>query len=299
MAELGRLITALVTPFDEQGNVDYEQAKRLVRALLKSGSDGFLVGGTTGEAPTLSNGEKLRLYAELKSTVGEEAAIVAGTGNYSTWESIELSKQAEEVGVDGLLLTVPYYNKPPQEGIYQHMKTIAGSTHLPCIMYNIPGRTGVNMSVETAIRLSHIDNIVGVKEATSDFEQVARVLDGATHDFRYWSGNDGDTYPMLAIGGYGVVCVVSHLVGKQMKKLINLTLDNKREEASAMHRHLLPIGKGFTGIASNPIPVKYALNRVGFYVGDPRLPLVPPDDKGAAEIDALLEQYDIDLPLPV
>ena len=139
MAELGRLITALVTPFDEQGNVDYEQAKRLVRALLKSGSDGFLVGGTTGEAPTLSNGEKLRLYAELKSTVGEEASIVAGTGNYSTWESIELSKQAEEVGVDGLLLTVPYYNKPPQEGIYQHMKTIAGSTHLPCIMYNIPG----------------------------------------------------------------------------------------------------------------------------------------------------------------
>ena len=195
MAELGRLITALVTPFDEQGNVDYEQAKRLVRALLKSGSDGFLVGGTTGEAPTLSNGEKLRLYAELKSTVGEEAAIVAGTGNYSTWESIELSKQAEEVGVDGLLLTVPYYNKPPQEGIYQHMKTIAGSTHLPCIMYNIPGRTGVNMSVETAIRLSHIDNIVGVKEATSDFEQVARVLDGATHDFRYWSGNDGTRTP--------------------------------------------------------------------------------------------------------
>ena len=299
MVELGRLLTAIVTPFDSRGYVDYEQAKRLAKALLKSGSDGFVVGGTTGEAPTLSNSEKVRLYAELKSAVGDDGAIVAGTGNNSTWESIELTKQAEEVGVDGLLLTVPYYNKPPQEGIYQHFKAIASITHLPCVLYNIPGRTGVNMTVETTVRLSEIDNITGVKEATSDMEQVARVLDAARPGFRYWSGNDGDTFPILCLGGYGVICVISHLVGRQMKRLIALSLDNKLEEAAAMHRHLLPIGKGFTGIASNPIPVKYALNKVGFDVGDPRLPLVPPDERAAAEIDALLSRYDIDLPLPV
>ena len=298
MVELGRLLTAIVTPFDADGRVDYEQAKRLAKALLKSGSDGFVVGGTTGEAPTLSNEEKLRLYAELKSAVGEEGAIVAGTGNNSTWESIELTKQAEEVGVDGLLLTVPYYNKPPQEGLYQHFKAIASITHLPCIMYNIPGRTGINMGVETTIRLSQIDNIVGVKEATGDMEQVARVLDGAPDGFRYWSGNDGDTFPILCLGGYGVICVISHLVGKQMKRLIELTLENRLEEASALHRHLLPIGKGFTGISSNPIPVKYALNKVGFNVGEPRLPLVVPDEKMAAQIDEILNMYDVDLAVP-
>ena len=161
MVELGRLLTALVTPFDGSGRVDYEQAKRLARALLHSGSDGFVVGGTTGEASTLSDEEKLRLFADLKSAVGEEGAIVAGTGNNCTWDSIKLTKQAEEVGVDGVLLTVPYYNKPPQEGLYQHFKAIASSTHLPCILYNIPGRTGLNMAVETTVRLSQIDNIIG------------------------------------------------------------------------------------------------------------------------------------------
>ena len=299
MVELGRLLTAIVTPFDADGRVDYEQAKRLARALLRSGSDGFVVGGTTGEAPTLSNDEKLRLYAELKSAVGDDGAIVAGTGNYCTWESIELTKQAEEVGVDGLLLTVPYYNKPPQEGLYQHFKAIASITHLPCIMYNIPGRTGLNMTVETTVRLSQIDNIIGVKEATGDMEQVSRVLDGAPDGFRIWSGNDGDTFPILCLGGYGVICVISHLVGKQMKRLIELTLENRMEEALAMHRHLLPISKGFTGINSNPIPVKYALNKVGFNAGRPRLPLIPPDEKAAAQIDELLSRYEIDLAVPI
>ena len=299
MVELGRLLTAIVTPFDEQGRVDYEMAKRLAKALLKSGSDGFVVGGTTGEAPTLSNEEKLRLYAELKSAVGDEGAIIAGTGTYCTWESIQLSKEAEEVGADGLLLTVPYYNKPPQEGLYQHFKAIATATHLPCIIYNIPGRTGLNMTVETTVRLSHIDNIIGVKEATGDMEQVTRMLDGTPDGFRIWSGNDGDTFPILCLGGYGVICVISHLVGKQMKRLIELTLESRLEEAAALHRQLLPIGKGFTGIATNPIPVKYALNKVGVDVGQPRLPLVAPDEKEAAQIDELLSRYEIDLALPV
>ena len=299
MVEIGRLLTAIVTPFDAQGQVDYQQAKRLARALIDSGSDGVVVGGTTGESPTLSHEEKLRLFADLKDTIGDQGVVVAGTGNYCTGESIELTKEAERVGVDGFLLTVPYYNKPPQEGLYQHFKAIASTTHLPCILYNIPGRTGLNMAVETTARLSQIDNIVGVKEATGDMEQVARYIELCRPGFRVWSGNDGDTFPILCLGGYGVICVISHIVGKQMKRLIELTLANKLKEAAQLHRHLLPIGKGFTSIATNPIPVKYALNRIGFKVGDPRLPLVSPDEKAAAQIDTLLRKHEVDLPVPV
>ena len=179
MTEIGRLITAMVTPFDEQGQVDYQQAKRLANALLDSGSDGVIVSGTTGESPTLSTEEKLRLFGEVKSAVGDRGSVVAGTGNYSTSETIELSRQAEETGVDGLLLVVPYYNKPPQEGLYQHFKTIAEHVRLPCILYNVPSRTSLNMTDQTTLRLSQVDNILGVKEASSDLNQIARIIDGA------------------------------------------------------------------------------------------------------------------------
>ena len=297
MAKLGRLLTAMVTPMDEAGEVDWDQTKRLANALLDSGSDGMVVGATTGEGPTLRHEEKLRLWGEVKAAVGERGAVVANTGNYSTWESIQMSREAEEVGVDGLLLTVPYYNKPPQEGIYQHFKAIAESTHLPCILYNIPGRTGVKMSLETTIKASQIDNIVGVKDATEDFELMARVIDGAANGFRIWSGNDGDTFPLMCMGGYGVICVVSNLFGKQMRNLIELTVEGKTRLAAAEHLRLLPLCKGMTGIASNPIPMKYAMNRVGFSVGDPRLPLIPADEKMAAQVDELLAAYPIDLPI--
>ena len=297
MAKLGRLMTAMVTPMDEAGNVDWDQTKRLANAILDSGSDGMVVGATTGEGPTLRHEEKLRLWGEVKAAVGERGAVVANTGNYSTWESIQMSREAEEVGVDGLLLTVPYYNKPPQEGIYQHFKAIAESTHLPCILYNIPGRTGVKMSLETTIKVSQIDNIVGVKDATEDFELMARVIDGAADGFRIWSGNDGDTFPLMCMGGYGVICVVSNLFGKQMRNLVELTVEGKTRLAAAEHLRLLPLCKGMTGIASNPIPMKYAMNRVGFSVGDPRLPLIPADEKMAAQVDELLAAYPIDLPI--
>ncbi|MCZ6866244.1 MAG: 4-hydroxy-tetrahydrodipicolinate synthase [Chloroflexi bacterium] len=297
MAKLGRLLTAMVTPMDEAGEVDWDQTKRLANAILDSGSDGMVVGATTGEGPTLRHEEKLRLWGEVKAAVGERGAVVANTGNYSTWESIQMSREAEEVGVDGLLLTVPYYNKPPQEGIYQHFKAIAESTHLPCILYNIPGRTGVKMSLETTIKASQIDNIVGVKDATEDFELMARVIDGAANGFRIWSGNDGDTFPLMCMGGYGVICVVSNLFGKQMRNLIELTVEGNTRLAAAEHLRLLPLCKGMTGIASNPIPMKYAMNRVGFSVGDPRLPLIPADEKMAAQVDELLAAYPIDLPI--
>ena len=296
MAEIGRLITAMVTPFDEEGRVDYEQAKSLANALLDSGSDGVVVSGTTGESPTLTSEEKLRLFAEVKGSVGDRGAVIAGTGSYNTAESIELSVEAEKEGVDGLLLVVPYYNKPPQEGLYQHFKAISGSVHLPCIVYNVTSRTSLNMTHDTTIRLSHIDNIVGVKEAGGDMDQVARIIDGANGDFKVWSGNDNETFLIMAMGGYGVVSVASHLVGAQIKQMMGLLLEGDVEKAAAEHRRLHPIFKVLF-IVSNPIPLKHSLNRVGFNVGDPRLPLVPPDEKSAAQIDDVLKQYEIDLPV--
>ena len=296
MAEIGRLITAMSTPFDGEGAVDYEQAKRLALALLDSGSDGVVVSGTTGESPTLTTEEKLRLFAEVKGAVGDRGAVIAGTGNYSTAESIELSKEAEDQGVDGLLLVVPYYNKPPQEGLYQHFKSIAANTHLPCIVYNVTSRTSLNMTHETTIRLSHIDNIVGVKEAGSDMDQVVRIIDGAADGFRVWSGNDNETFYIMSSGGYGVVSVASHLVGSQIKQMMGLLLEGDVEGAAAEHRRLHALFKVLF-IVSNPIPLKYALNKVGFNVGDPRLPLIPCDEKSAAQLDQVLAQYEVDLPV--
>ena len=297
MTEIGRLLTAMVTPFDEQGQVDYEQAKRLANALLDSGSDGVVVSGTTGESPTLTTEEKLRLFAELKTAIGNRGAVIAGTGNYNTAESIELSVEAEREGVDGLLLVVPYYNKPPQEGLYQHFKAIAENVHIPCIVYNVTSRTSLNMTHDTTIRLSHIDNIVGVKEAGSDMDQIARIIDGARNGFRVWSGNDNETFYIMAMGGYGVVSVASHLVGNQIKQMMGLLLEGDVEKAAAEHRRLHALFKVLF-VVSNPIPVKYSLNKIGFNVGDPRLPLVPLDGRSAAQVDEALKRYDVDLPVP-
>ncbi len=296
MAEIGRLLTAMVTPFDEKGDVDFEQAKKLAHALLDSGSDGVVLSGTTGESPTLTTDEKMRLFSEVKQSIGDKGVVIAGTGTYNTAESIELSQEAEKQGVDGLLLVVPYYNKPPQEGMYQHFKAIASKTNLPCIVYNIMGRTGVNMTDETTIRLSQIDNIVGTKEASGDMNQIARIIQGASPDFKVWSGDDNQTFLIMSIGGYGVVSVVAHLVRNQIKHMMGLLLEGDVEGAAAEHRRLLPIFLGmFT--ESNPIPVKYAVDHLGLKVGGPRLPLVPPSGKAAAQIEKLLDQYEIDLPV--
>jgi 4-hydroxy-tetrahydrodipicolinate synthase len=299
MAEIGRLLTAMVTPFTPEGEVDYAQAQRLAMALLSSGSDGVVVGGTTGEAPTLTTEEKLRLFAEIKRTVGDAGAVVAGTGNYSTAESIELSREAERLGVDGLLLTCPYYNKPTQEGLFRHFEAIAKATSLPCILYNIPGRTGVNMAAETTVRLSQIPTIVGVKEASGNLEQIARIVDGSREGFRVWSGNDGETLLVLSVGGYGVICVVSHLVGLQMKSLIESFLAGEVKEAAAIHRRLLPLMSSLMTLASNPIPIKTALNQVGFPVGGVRLPLCEPDDATKEKIAAEVKRHRVDLPVAV
>ena len=296
MAELGRLLTAMVTPFDQDGEVNYKRAKDLANALVDSGSDGLIVTGTTGEGPTVTTEEKLRLYAELKEAVGSRASIIAGTGTYNTAESIKLSQEAERVGADGVLLVVPYYNKPTQEGLYQHFKAIAQSIHIPCIVYNVPSRTSLNMTDKTTVQLSHIDNIVGIKEAGGDMDQVARIIDGSVDGFRVWSGNDNETFHIVALGGYGVVSVAAHLVGNQIQAMMGMLLEGEIEKAAAEHRRLLALFKALF-VVSNPIPVKYALNHVGFDVGAPRLPLVPPDEKYSQQIVQALKDYEIDLPV--
>jgi len=286
----------MVTPFDDRGLVDYEQAKKLALALLDSGSEGLVVVGTTGESPTLIREEEMRLFAEVKSAVGERGSVIAGTGSNSTAEALEATKGAERIGVDACLLVVPYYNKPTQEGLYQHFKTIAQGTNLPCILYNVPSRTVTSLSAETVIKLSHIDNIIGVKEASSNLGGISKIITETGDEFLVWSGNDSDTLPILALGGYGVISVASHLVGKQIKEMISHAVNGKIDEAASIHRRLLPLVNALF-IVSNPIPIKYALNYIGFNVGKPRLPLTEPDEKSATFIKDTLKNYKIDLPV--
>ena len=296
MKKLGRLITAMITPFTDKGEVDYEQARKLALALLKSGSDGLVVSGTTGESPTLSHDEKLRLFREVKSAVGDKGAVIAGTGTYSTTESLDLTKEAERIGVDACLLVVPYYNRPTQEGLYQHFKTIAQGTRLPCILYNVPSRTVASLEVDTIARLSQVDNIIGIKEASGNLELAANIVRTARPDFIIWSGNDSDTLPILLVGGYGVISVASHIVGNQIKEMIDNFVGGKATEAATIHRNLLPLVKALF-IVANPMPVKYAVNQVGFRAGKPRLPLLEPDEKSANLIKETLKKYRIDLPV--
>ena len=297
MVEFGRVLTAMVTPFDEAGRVDYECAKHLATALVDSGSDGLVLAGTTGESPTLSSEEKLRLFREIRSAIGQRGTIVAGTTNYNTAESIELSQEAAREGIDGILGTVPYYNKPPQDGLYAHFKAIAEAVQVPMILYNVPSRTVTNMLPETTVRLSKLETIVGVKEASGNFDAIAQIVEESRPGFKVWSGDDIATLPILSLGGYGIVSVASHLVGQQISQMIRHHVEGRPDEAAAIHRRLRPFFNALF-VTTNPIPLKYALERVGFPVGQPRLPLVPLDQKSAAVVDAQLERATIDLRMP-
>ncbi len=296
--ELGRVLTAMVTPFDDDNEVDYDKAKRLALTLVESGSDGVVVVGTTGESPALNKEEQARMFAEVADALKGKGTVLAGAGSNNTIEAVHYTKDAEDAGADGVLHVVPYYNKPTQEGLYQHFKTIAGSTDLPVVLYNVPSRTIVNMSADTTIRLSKIPNIVGIKEASGNIAQVTRIVSESRDDFLVWSGNDGDTFPILALGGYGVVSVASHLVGLQIREMINKFVEGDVEESARIHSHLLPLVDSLF-IVSNPIPVKYALKLVGFDMGKPRLPLTEPDEKTAIAIAETLKKFKIDLPVPV
>ena len=296
MKTFGRILTAMVTPFEKNGEVDYEQAKKLALALIKSGSDGVVVVGTTGESPTITWEEEYRLFKEIKEVVGDKGSVIAGTGSNNTAEAIEATLKAERIGVDAALLVVPYYNKPPQEGLYQHFKAIAENTKLPCIIYNVPGRTVTSLSADTCIRLSKIPNIIGVKEASGNFTEIAKIIGGVRKDFKVWSGNDGDTLQMLKLGSYGVISVASHLIGLQLKKMIDAFVAGNVKEAEKIHNELTPMFDILFCVA-NPIPIKYAMNQVGFKVGGFRLPLIDPDEKTAAQIMKVVNTYKIDLPV--
>ena len=289
-----RLITAMITPFQKNGDVDYDAAKRLAIALSKSGSDGILIGGTTGESPTLSDEEKLKLFKEVKESVGDNARVIAGTTDNNNSKSIELSIEAQKLGVDALLLTVPAYNKPTQQGLIDHFNKIADSVDIPGILYNVPGRTSLNMTAETTLILSSHENIVGIKEASSDLGQITRIIsESSDTGFRVWSGNDDETFSIMTLGGFGIVSVASNIVGIQIKRMMGSILEGNIESAADQHKELLPLFQGLFWV-TNPILIKRALNISGFNVGGLRLPM---KDNGELEEDfsKMISRYDIDV----
>lgn len=296
MVDFGRLLTAMITPFDPEGNIDFLQARKLAKGLVASGSDGLVIGGTTGESPSMSDDEKVQLFAEVKEAVGNTATVIAGTTDNNHRKSVELSIEAEKVGADGLLLTVPAYNKPTQEGLYQNFKAIAEATSLPGLLYNVPSRTALNMTTETTLRLAEIDNIVGVKEASSDYVQITNIIDKSPDGFRVWSGNDDETFPIMCVGGHGVVSVASNLYGTQIKTMMGLILEGNIESAATEHKRLLPIFKALFWV-TNPIPIKYAANRAGFGAGPNRLPLCDPDEEFISTFNPVMDEYEVDLPI--
>jgi 4-hydroxy-tetrahydrodipicolinate synthase len=287
MMNFGQLLTAMVTPFDQNGEIDFNATRTLVDYLIDNGTDGIVVAGTTGESPTLTSDEKINLFKVVVDAVKGRVPVIAGTGSNNTRASISLTKQAEEAGVNGIMLVAPYYNKPSQEGMYQHFKAIAESTPLPIMLYNIPGRSVVNMSVETIVRLAQIENIVAVKEASGNLDAMAEIINQAPSDFTLYSGDDGLTLPVLAIGGAGVVSVASHVIGNEMQEMINHFKNGQVQEAASTHRRLLPIMKAlFT--APNPAPVKAALNINGVSVGSLRLPLLPLTEEETSALQSVL-----------
>jgi 4-hydroxy-tetrahydrodipicolinate synthase len=296
----GRLLTAMVTPFDASGEVDYKQAQVLARSIIDAGGDGLVITGTTGEAPTLTHDEKAKLYAAVIEAVGGDAAVLAGTSTYNTRESVEASREAQKIGVDGLLLTVPYYNKPTQEGMFRHFEAIASAVDIPCILYNIPGRTAVNMLPESIVRAAReIPNVIGVKEASGSLEAMATIVEEAGPGFYVWSGDDSVTLPLLSVGGYGVICTCSNMIASQMRGLIDAFVAGRVVEAAATHRRLLPLMNALMTIAANPVPIKHAMNKLGFDVGGVRLPLWDLDEAASAKLMSVVSRYEVDLPVAV
>ncbi len=285
----GRVLTAMATPFDEGGAVDFNQAAALAKHLVDNGSDGIVVAGTTGESPTLSDEEKIRLVRTVKEAVGGRAAVVAGTGTNDTKHSMHLTREAQRAGADGILLVNPYYNRPSQDGLYAHFRTVAESTPLPCMLYNIPGRTGVNCTPETIAKLSEVSNITAVKEASGNLDQSSEIRKRTNDDFRIYSGDDSLTLPILSVGGSGVVSVASHLVGREIQEMVKAYERGDARKALQIHIRLFPLFKVLF-ITTNPVPLKAALNVSGFKVGKPRLPLVEATPKEKEQIQAVLKE---------
>lgn len=287
----GQVLTAMVTPFDENGEIDFQATKNLINYLIANGTDGLVVSGTTGESPTLTEEEKVKLFKFTVDVVNGRVPVIAGTGSNNTKGSIELTILAEDVGVDGIMLVAPYYNNPSQEGLYQHFKTISEVTSLPIILYNVPGRSVVNISAETVIRLSKIPNIVSIKEASGDLDAMVEIITHTPEDFSLYSGDDGLTIPVLSIGGTGVISVASHVIGNEMQTMVEHFKSGNIQEAAKDHRRLLPIMKALFA-APNPSPVKAALNLKGIPVGGVRLPMIPLNDEQLSSLQQALNIHE-------
>jgi len=290
--DFGHLLTAMVTPFNEDMTINYSLARKLALHLVQSGSDGLIVAGTTGESPTLSKEEKAELFRVVVEEVGGKAVVLAGTGGNATHESIALTQVAQKAGVDGVMLVAPYYNKPSQEGLYQHFKKVAESTELPVMLYNVPGRTSVNILPQTVVRLSQLENIVAIKEAGGKMDQVSELCRLLPEHFAVYSGDDSHTLPVLALGGKGVVSVAAHLAAKRIKEMIYAYTSGNTTLAAGTHLELFPLFRGMF-VAPNPVSVKTALNMLGWQVGRPRLPLVEASAGEKKLIKNLLEDMKI------
>lgn len=294
-APLGRLLTAMITPMTASGEVDIDGVKRLAKALVASGTEGIVSTGSTGEAAALSEEETVAVWRATKAAVGPQVAVVAGATSNNHRTSLRLTREAVKAGLDGVLFTVPAYSKPPQAGLVRHFSALADAAEgLPCLLYNIPGRSALNMTAETTLRLAEVPNIAGIKESSEMFGQIGEIIRRAPEGFRVWSGNDTDTLMVMALGGYGVVSVASHIVGRQIRAQIEAACAGRTAEAAAIHHRLMPL-VGALFVESNPIPVKYAVAKAGLPAGPPRLPLIEASDAARARIDAEMAQVTIDL----
>ncbi|AFQ44209.1 4-hydroxy-tetrahydrodipicolinate synthase [Desulfosporosinus meridiei] len=282
----GRILTAMVTPMNEALEIDYKEAGRLALHLVKHGNDGIVVAGTTGESPTISSEEKLELFKVVKEAVGSRAVVIAGIGSNTTEGSIALAKEAAAIGVDGLMAVVPYYNKPSQEGLYQHFRNIAAATPLPLMLYNIPGRCSVNMLPETVLRLSKIPNITALKESSGMMDQLSELKRILPENFAIYSGDDSLTLPMLALGSTGIVSVAGHVVGDEMRNMIDSWFAGDTQTALQWHLKLTPLFKGIF-VTASPVPIKYLLKYQGINAGGVRLPLVDAVETEKAFLDDL------------
>ena len=296
-ARFGEVLTAMVSPFAGDGSLDIKAARRLAAYLVEHGSDGLVVAGTTGESPTLAHDEKLALFENLVAEVGDRATIVAGTGTYDTRESIELTKEACDLGVDACLVVTPYYSKPPQNGLLAHFSAIADASSVPVIIYDIPGRTGRRVERPTMVELAEHDRIVAVKDAVGDANETAKLradLNRAgQHEFEIYSGDDVLLLPHISAGAVGIISVCSHVVGAQIKQVFTAWSDGKVDEAQRIYLDLLPLMETLMGLTASPIPIKTAVNMIGQQVGEPRLPLVPATSEEETRIRSALEDAGI------
>ncbi|MBQ0139359.1 MAG: 4-hydroxy-tetrahydrodipicolinate synthase [Kurthia sp.] len=288
---LGNIGTAMVTPFTKDGAmVDYKHLAGMIEHLINNGSDSIVVLGTTGEVPTLSTEEKLDVLKYTVDQVNGRVPVIAGVGDNETYYSKIMAQKAEVAGVDGVMLVAPYYNKPNQRGIYAHFEDIAQSVSVPVMLYNIPGRTGINITPETVAKLSKIPNIQIIKEASGDIDQMSSILAATDDDFKVYSGDDGLTLPLLAVGGHGVISVAAHVVGNDMQRMISLFKEGRHAEASKIHQALLPLIRALFA-HPNPSPVKYALSKLGLCNDNVRLPMVELTPEEKAEFDVVWDHY--------